>query len=728
VTAGSAAGHLLRRGRREALRAGKAPAVFAVAGAVVAVAVGVALWMTRPPAPPPATAPASAPAASAPPVTKPASRPATAPAPPQSLIDVIKKSYPAFPATQPLEEASEFADAARLILDDPIYLCLRGQLWITRADADPADVMLTRWRDETVHVCRERVAYVHWYFDEKPRRWTPAMVVRGDDESLTLHRPNLPKLELANVSPKADWSRAVSFDTNVVVPNDAGVDVIAFASIATRQASAGVIAGALKFGADQHTAPVVLRDGDGLIAWAPHERGVAGSGNVIRFDGKQWQPMPDEQFGDGVVQITPLLDGTARLIRKLPDGAHRVEAPLIRARPVDEAAVTALVRQLSSRLGKERDEAEQKLTQFGPAAWPILEKLRDAQPPEGQDRIDSLLAERLAASIGGMSPVDGQLAVASRLIDGGVVLIAEKGVTRRVAGEAETLPGPTWLALRPGNPPLVLQNALVDQVDPKIQHLAAWGEEWVLFTPTLPAKRFVGNHYQQILSAKYADFDTLVGIDASRRWIFRDAKGRSLLIDPTLPDTTPRLPTWLIESPQATIARTKDGRAVTVSGDAWALGASDWAVVEQDQVEPIAYDPAPATRPTSGPSVALAGETITVEVDGSPKAFALPPELLPVEQPAHVTSTQDGRIWAVVKAGAIDRLRVDGDRLVVEGSFTRNVPADALPAAVWVDPQGRLILAYPPGRLLVAFPTGRVPRAMANMMPARDDEEERDTK
>src|SRR5437867_3168766 len=81
------------------------------------------------PAPPPTTAPA----------TQASTRPASRPAPTTSYVDVIRAAYPKFPATQPLGFPVDLIDAGHYVLADPIYICPRGDLWITRAHAPPLD-------------------------------------------------------------------------------------------------------------------------------------------------------------------------------------------------------------------------------------------------------------------------------------------------------------------------------------------------------------------------------------------------------------------------------------------------------------------------------------------------------------------------------------------------------------------------------------------------------------
>ena len=58
---------------------------------------------------------------------------------------------------------------------------------------------------------------------------------------------------------------------------------------------------------------------------------------------------------------------------------------------------------------------------------------------------------------------------------------------------------------------------------------------------------------------------------------------------------------------------------------------------------------------------------------------------------------------------------------VLEATFTRNIPnvdnANTWIDRIWLDPAGRLIIAYNNNVLAILFPTGRVPPEIRQMMP-----------
>ena len=81
------------------------------------------------------------------PETNPTSAPSTSPSddhhPDTAYMDVVRATYPTFPTTQPLAVPLDLSQAARIVLNDPVYLGrIRGDLWITRKDALPLDRVL----------------------------------------------------------------------------------------------------------------------------------------------------------------------------------------------------------------------------------------------------------------------------------------------------------------------------------------------------------------------------------------------------------------------------------------------------------------------------------------------------------------------------------------------------------------------------------------------------------
>src|SRR5262245_34160532 len=99
-------------------------------GLLVAIAAVVGLIVMFRPAAPPPLPPATRVA-----VTKPVSKPApVVDTTPRRLCDVLKADKPDIATTQPLGIPLDLNDAARFVLDRPVYLDDGADLWITHPD------------------------------------------------------------------------------------------------------------------------------------------------------------------------------------------------------------------------------------------------------------------------------------------------------------------------------------------------------------------------------------------------------------------------------------------------------------------------------------------------------------------------------------------------------------------------------------------------------------------
>src|SRR5208282_5251750 len=103
---------------------------------------------------------------------------------------------------------------------------------------------------------------------------------------------------------------------------------------------------------------------------------------------------------------------------------------------------------------------------------------------------------------------------------------------------------------RPGPSVQLLPPGLTRQLG-GVSQLTAFRDEWIATRPDLGPMRFLPpDQLTPLLRPSELRFSTLVGIDSRGRWIFRppDARTPSLILDPMLPDPTPRLAVWLIDS------------------------------------------------------------------------------------------------------------------------------------------------------------------------------------
>ena len=187
-------------------------------------------------------------------------------------MDVVLAVHPDFPTTQPLALPLNLPEAARLILPDPIYLDPIGQLWVTRADADPLSSVLKRANKEQAHVVRERVMFVHRWPDERGV-WQPRVVVPRDGGLFELI--SIAGRQELGSGHEYDWSRAFSWvtpDVNaIVVPTRGGISIF-------RPDRRPMELHHDFYPPDQvpeNASPTqALLDWRGLLAWMPWEKGA----------------------------------------------------------------------------------------------------------------------------------------------------------------------------------------------------------------------------------------------------------------------------------------------------------------------------------------------------------------------------------------------------------------------------------------------------------------------
>src|SRR5439155_14483506 len=110
------------------------------------------------------------------------------------------------------------------------------------------------------------------------------------------------------------------------------------------------------------------------------------------------------------------------------------------------------------------------------------------------------------------------------------------------------------------------------------------------------------------------------------RWLFRQIADRrstddsqTLLLDPTLPDPTPKLPVWLLNVPQGTVGWNRGDYPAEKSGDAWVLFEHGWRPLDKKKDEMIAELPKPSPAPPPPkPATTTSAPTTTQESLGPP--------------------------------------------------------------------------------------------------------------
>ena len=722
--------------------------VIVIAAIVV---VGVIVWFVadRRPSPAgdevkPSTQPTTAPA------THPTTSAAAKPKLPQSFMDVVLASHPAFPTTQPLGVPLDLREAARLVIDDPIYLDAIGQLWITRADAEAVAGVLKRADREQAHVVPERVVFVHRAPDAKGK-WHAQLVCLRDDGGYELvseaGRQDMGKAHVY------DWPRAFSWvtpDVNaVVVPTRGGISIFRPDRRPMELHHDFYAPGNVPENASPTQA---LLDWKGLLAWMPWEKGQTGSIGAARVLDDKWIKL-DESAGwpNKLLHVIPLLDGGAIQIWN-EDHEEYVYLSLAVLDPaqVDEKEILPIVEQLSNADPEKRDEAFSRLTRYGHGIWPLLERIKDEQAPEAQVRIEQLLAAKTEPTLGGMKLMPGRVKIVTRAKGGAALLHSGGGVAVLREDEQPEVIAPAMLAIMPAKSVMLApQDLFMDLALDKTAIDIVSGE--IVVTDEAHGPRvWVSNHFSgPLLKKKERDFKHVVGVDARGRWLFRKRAGDAsptLVIDPTLPDPTPRLPVWRFNVEGGDVGWTKDNWPAIRRGGAWVITASEWRPLDQGKEEMLLeLDAAPPTEPTTSPSTSPttspAGAPILIDKDGTRYYDGV--ESLRVVTPDGRTATwplpdeargQEGAtVWLVCAGderlflfnapGRVLRIKRTPDKsepFALEATFTRRIPSSDNYQRVWVDPAGRIVIAHDIDTLSILFPSGVIPPEVARKIPASE--------
>lgn len=674
-----------------------------------------------------------------------------------SFMDVVRAEVPSLPTTQPLPVPVELSQAARFVLSDPIYLSkVRGDLWITRPGAAPIKQVLHDAADPNsdsqAHVLREEVAFVHWLADNAGN-WSPYLICRAGPTGYELvwsdgRRPLATARDFV-------WDRAFSWDDKIVVPSRGGVCLIEITpKIKESYYDLSDSFGATSAPATRRSeleAPQVLPDGDGLLVWVPWENGQEGSRGAARYLNGHWTRLgPDLGWPEKLVHLVPLRDGTVFQFYRRDDGSITVQSMSLQPAPVDEQAIRKRVEQLDDPDPDVRRQAFVDLSNFGPGAWPVLEKLSADQPPQAKMLLRQLLKDRARPTLSGMTLLGGRsLELAARLSDGVVVFYAPQGVSLPEADGQETTTAPAWLSIRPGHYIELLPSALVADLKPGQAVLDVVNDQWIVDSDVRGPRLFYGNGFATLLRKDERKFARVVGMDQRGRWLFRQPgtsnsnRPQTLIIDPHLPDLTPRLPVWQLAIAHS-VGWDKDNWPVLENVGEFALIETGWRPLDKDErfftrPDEIPPDPAattaPATAPATGPTTQSNEPPILVTPDGTRyyggltdlrvvrrDAQTINWSLPPIDTgpgPVCLIRATDGKLFLLNQPGRVLRLAPTPDGpepFKVDATFTHNIPSVASPTRIWLDPAGRIDIEWE-NRLAILFPQGYIPTAISRLMP-----------
>lgn len=705
--------------------------------AAVAVYVSVTLerWIARPA---PATTPSAATTASA--ATEPVitDKPPT----PPDYMGVLLQEHPTLPTTRPLEDRLNLAFAGHFVFREPIYVDHCGVLWLTRADA-PATVGSSP--EYGAMIVRHRVLYAHWAQSAAgpvPRWISPNLA--GDGFELVW-----PDGRAAAIGEGLDydWKRAFSWDARVIVPTSRGASVFELPEVF----SAAIVEHKSPPLIDVTGEPVQLAFSDGPLAWVPPGDHGPGGRGILRWKDGQWHHLfQADQWPDDLLHIVPLLDGSLIRLRGSNNQPVSLDLVVLDTPAIDQQKVRELIIRLSDPDPAERDRAFEQLGRYGPGMWPIAEQMLELEPPETQERLRQLLQAKVSPLLGGMELASGPLQLKWRFDDGSAIYRSEAGVRLPQVGGGLRRVAPAWLAIVPGQPVRLLSEDLIAELQREDSRLFRTADgSWFVSDEAAGVRRYVSTGiFENLTREDEREFTQVVATASGGRILLRgaDDDGRTLVIDPRLPDPRPRFPLWLLACPQGQVGWDNQGWPTAKSRGAWSLRTSDWRAIDEKKDSfsaraedlPVLNWCRPSTTSAStGPATDVAahdppllvdidgnawfgGNSVlrVIHADGSEICWQLPPQAIGEHRPHLVRIDQ--RLFLFNQAGRLLRIRKTADPehpFELEATFTSGIPNDPDLTRMWLDPAGRIIMCWSGNRLAVGFPAGYVPSETPNLIP-----------
>jgi hypothetical protein len=296
-----------------------------------------------------------------------------------------------------------------------------------------------------------------------------------------------------------------------------------------------------------------------------------------------------------------------------------------------------------------------------------------------------------------------------------------------------------------------LPAALVRDLRPEPSNrLRAVRDDWVICDDVGP-RRFVGNGFTPFVRDDERPFNQLVGEDRRGRWIFTkaaaaDPSGASekLIVDPTILDPTPRLPVWTMAISKGLVGWDSGDWPVIKRGGAWALKADSWeplgdnsGMITELSALPRAHSASPSTTPTTmealGPPLRVTSDgtryfdgrnaLVVVDRSGAQARWPLPPAAVGGMDPPTLIRTADGKLFLFNQPGRVLRIAPTPEGpepFKVEATFTKDIPNVDRPARIWLDPLGRIDIAYNGNCLAILFPAGHIPPEISQMIDSKN--------
>lgn len=734
-----------------------------------------------PPAPPPATTPAT---------TRAATKPTTAAAEKKKFtyLEVARAARPALAEVEPVVIPVTLKEAARFTVSAPVYLDVEGHLWITQADA-PAGEEISRQameQSENEHVLRDRVVFA-WWIPDRSGQWVPLLIVPANSGSGLQFVTPTRRTPFGHRS-DYHWAKARVWNEGnthrLAVPTEHGISVFTYLSMREppqeqhqdlaaldQNTTAPTTAPATAPASTEPTGDTASRPQfvfalRGLIAWIPPGACPGSNGAAWYVEGA-WKPLtPAAGWPRGIIHLIPLLDGTVAQILANDAGVRLAFTTLGESTAVDAKAILDLVNQLGEDDADRRDRAYKQLAAYGPGALPVLQNVKqDDVNPEAWARLRRLLRAPAVPLLGGIGMRPDRLRLVRRLRDGGVLFYTPDEITLpNPAGDEPLKRTPGWIVARPGRMVEPLDPNLAFDANPDDPKMDVVSGQWIVDSEKFGPRLFQEpNTFKRMLQADQREYSYVVGLDRRGRWLFRrlaDAEisatssGSTLIVDPTLPDPTPRLPIWVFDNNEGMkVGWDKENWPAVNDGNLERrLMKDEWEPLADGDVIHTDPPPRPAAPPVPPPATTRAASTQPAEElpppllidasgkryyngisalrvigkDGTDTNWLLPAEAIgAVDYPTTLIQTHDGRLYLLNQANHVVRLKPTPkgvEPYVLEGVLTPNLPAEESPVRSWLDPAGRIIIAYE-HKLAILFPGGYIPQAIRERMVNTDDDD-----
>jgi len=227
----------------------------------------------------------------------------------------------------------------------------------------------------------------------------------------------------------------------------------------------------------------------------------------------------------------------------------------------------------------------------------------------------------------------------------------------------------------------------------------------------------------------------VMGMDQMGRWLFRQpsaekgATPQTLIIDPHLPDATPRLPVWQLAIAE-TVGWDKENWPAVKNGSVYALAEAEWKQVEKEESFVTKLDPIATTEAADPPPILKARdgtrfyngltELRAVSPAGAQTTWPLPDAANGTGSPWLIEAA-DGKLYLFNQPGRVLRIArtpKDAEPFKLEATFTHNIPSTSKPTRIWLDPAGRIDIAWE-NRLAICFPAGYIPQPIMQKITDR---------